>query len=248
MKQLVFISHIHEEQEIAIAFKELVEASFLGMIDVFVSSDGSSVSMGAKWLESISDALKKCAVEIVVCSPASVQRPWIQFEAGACWVRDIPVVPLCHSRLTPSSLPIPLNLLNGATATDKKSIELILPVLAKALGSNVPKADLDTFLRRTAIFEQYYTFWNICNPALALIKSFHADLLPHLKKGATVTIPLDEKQVAQVEKVEAFLRDNRIIDYQGRKKIILGPIPKFECMFAPMSELGKTLSAPECTL
>jgi len=95
------VSHIHEEKEVALAFKEVVEKSFLNLIDVFVSSDGSSISMGDKWLDTITDALKNCSVEIIACSPISVQRPWIQFEGGAGWVRGIPVVPLCHSGVKP---------------------------------------------------------------------------------------------------------------------------------------------------
>ena len=38
-KAIVFISHICEEREIAVAFRELVTLSFLGLIEVFVSSD-----------------------------------------------------------------------------------------------------------------------------------------------------------------------------------------------------------------
>ena len=95
-KRLVFISHIAEEKEVAIAVKELIESSFLGLIEVFVSSDQHSIGMGQKWLDQISAALKECVVEIVLCSPKSINRPWINFEAGAGWVRDISVIPLCH--------------------------------------------------------------------------------------------------------------------------------------------------------
>jgi len=37
-----------------------------------------------------------------------VEKPWVNFEAGAGWVRDIPVIPLCHSGIQPSNLPMPL--------------------------------------------------------------------------------------------------------------------------------------------
>ncbi len=42
-KSLVFISHIGDEAEIATEFKTLIEDHFLGLIDVFVSSDGTSI-------------------------------------------------------------------------------------------------------------------------------------------------------------------------------------------------------------
>ena len=47
-KPIVFISHITEEKELALSFKSLVEQNFLGLLDVFVSSDENSISMGQK--------------------------------------------------------------------------------------------------------------------------------------------------------------------------------------------------------
>lgn len=112
-KKIVFISHVTEEKELAIKTKELIETSFLGMIEVFVSSDEHNVSLGQKWLDNITNSLKTCAIEIILCSPKSISRPWINFEAGACWIRDIPVIPFCHSGMIPSKLPMPLNLLRN---------------------------------------------------------------------------------------------------------------------------------------
>ena len=38
-RPIVFISHISEESAIAVTIKKLIDESFLGMLDVFVSSD-----------------------------------------------------------------------------------------------------------------------------------------------------------------------------------------------------------------
>ena len=59
-KPLVFISHITEEKEIAHALKQLVEKTFLNMIEVFVSSDPTSIRLGGKWL----DADYSCAQDL----------------------------------------------------------------------------------------------------------------------------------------------------------------------------------------
>jgi TIR domain len=123
-KPVVFISHIDDEKEIASAFKSLIESSFLGLINVFVSSDARSIELGDRWLNTMTDALKTCAIEVIICSPISVMRPWINFEAGAGWVRDIPVVPLCHSGIQPANLPLPLNLLQGANLNEVSSLRL----------------------------------------------------------------------------------------------------------------------------
>ncbi len=84
-KPLVFISHITTEKEIAIALKGLVEQAFLGMVDVFVSSDPNSIAMGGRWLNDITYGLKTCVIEIVLAGPLTVTCPWINFEAGAGW-------------------------------------------------------------------------------------------------------------------------------------------------------------------
>lgn len=135
------------EKELALALKALVSNAFMGMIDVFVSSDPESISMGGKWLDEITYGLKSCAIEIVLASPASVQRPWINFEAGAGWVRDIPVIPLCHSGMSPSNLPAPLSSLQGALATDTEQLQRVLDVMAKTLECNKSTIELSEFVQ-----------------------------------------------------------------------------------------------------
>lgn len=152
-KPIVFISHITEEKEIAQALKQLVESTFLNMIEVFVSSDPTSIKLGKKWLDEITYALKNCAVEIIISSPESVKRPWINFEGGSGWVRDIPVIPLCHSEMVPSKLPAPLGSLQAATATEESQLKLIFPVLAEAVGSRLPEIDYSTFIGVVKDFE-----------------------------------------------------------------------------------------------
>lgn len=129
-KATVFISHITEEKEIAQALKQVIESAFLGLIDVFVSSDADSIRLGGKWLLSLTTALKCCKIEILLASPTSVKRPWVNSEAGAGWVRDIPVIPLCHSGMTLETLPTPLSELQGAIATDPDQLRKLVPILA----------------------------------------------------------------------------------------------------------------------
>jgi len=153
-KPLIFISHITEEKEIALGLKKLVQGTFLNMIDVFVSSDPTSIKMGRKWLEEITLALKTCAVEIILASPRSVTRPWINFEGGSAWVRDIPVIPLCHSGMVPTKLPAPLGALQAATATEEPELALVFPVLAEAIGCTLPEIRYSEFIETVKKFEQ----------------------------------------------------------------------------------------------
>jgi hypothetical protein len=204
-KPLLFISHIAPEKDVAIALKMLVEREFLNMIDVFVSSDDSSIGLGQKWLDAITAALRRCAVEIIVASPISVKRPWINFEAGSGWIRDIPVVPLCHSGMSPSALPVPLNLLQAAAATEVSQLKLVFPVLAKALGSASPNPDFTSFIQEVKDFEKRYTFWDECNRVFGVIEGIHSDIVPNLKLGKTITIDLTELQINTFQPILPFL-------------------------------------------
>lgn len=70
-KSIVFISHIEPEKEVAIAFKDLIEASFLGMIEIFVSSDQHSIAMGAavarRYHERVESVLhRNCSLQLSV--------------------------------------------------------------------------------------------------------------------------------------------------------------------------------------
>jgi hypothetical protein len=152
-KPLVFISHITEEKEITLALQDLVKQAFLDMIDVFVSSDPTSIGLGKKWLNAITEALKDCSVQIILASPESVTRPWINFEAGAAWIRDIEVIPLCHSGITPSHLPSPLSALQSAVATEVNGLKQIFPLLAKALSCKPPEIDFSGFIKVVNDFE-----------------------------------------------------------------------------------------------
>ncbi len=223
-KKIVFISHITEEKELAVKVKELIETSFLGMIEVFVSSDEHSISLGQKWLDNITKALKTCSIEIILCSHNSITRPWINFEAGAGWIRDIPVIPLCHSGLTPSKLPMPLNLLQAATANEVSSLKLLFPVLAQALGSKTPEVDYETFTKAVKELEKKYTFWTDVNKGFEILNSHHTQIISVLKTGKTIEIDLTESDEKKLDSAIQLLKPHDLVDLKrlGTTKITTG--------------------------
>lgn len=152
-KPTVFISHITEEGEIARYLKEYVEKKFLRTIEVFVSSHEESIRLGDEWLSAIKSSVSNCGLMVVICSPVSVARPWINFEAGAGWVRGIPVVPMCHSGLDPGMLPIPLNTLQGGLLNTRDDIQKLFGRLAKLADVDSPTVDEDDFFKNVHQFE-----------------------------------------------------------------------------------------------
>lgn len=140
-KKQIFISHISKETSLARALKERLVNDFLGLPEVFVSSDRTTIEAGEKWLDEIESALKAADLVMVMASRESVSRPWVNFEAGAVWLRGIPLIPICHSGMTPASLPTPLSLLQGALLTDPEGLQKIYDAVAKQLGVASPSVD-----------------------------------------------------------------------------------------------------------
>lgn len=244
-KSLVFISHINEEKEIAIAFKDLIESSFLGMLEVFVSSDENSIQMGQKWLDQISTGLKNCVVEIVLCSKKSITRPWINFEAGAGWVRDISVIPLCHSGIEPSDLPMPLNLLQAAKANEVSSLKLIFPVLASAIGAKVPNVDFSTFIEKVIDFEVRYTFWDECNNSFMKINNLNQSIIKILKEGQSINIELSEIEINNLLAATEFLEKNDILKLTRLGRVNIGTQGVTNsCALTPLARLGAIFKDP----
>lgn len=152
-KPRIFISHITEEAEIANCLKDFVEQRFLHSVEVFASSHEQSIRLGDEWLNAIKDSLLECKLMIVICSPISVARPWINFESGAGWVRSIPVIPLCHSGLTPSRLPVPLNALQAGMLNNKSDIQKTFDRIAGVANISSPSAENEGFFVYVNKFE-----------------------------------------------------------------------------------------------
>ncbi|PTP70076.1 hypothetical protein CWO23_12785, partial [Vibrio splendidus] len=84
----LFLSHIHEERDLAVLIKTAIEEEFSGFVEVFVSSDGTSIPAGSNFLKRIEDGLVNCIGALYLISPVSVKRNWINFELGAVWIRN----------------------------------------------------------------------------------------------------------------------------------------------------------------
>lgn len=139
----IFISHISSETELAQSLKNSLKKHFLGLLDIFVSSDKETIQAGTKWLDEVDTALKSADFQIVLCSNESVGRPWVNFEAGAAWIRGIPVIPLCHSGLRPTDLPTPLSMLQAVECSKPDALYKLYDIVAKTLGVDVPGIDFE---------------------------------------------------------------------------------------------------------
>ena len=143
MKKRLFVSHISEEREVAERLKGALARDFLRLLDVFVSSDTESIAAGEDWLKSIDKALRECSIVVILCSPESIRRPWINFEAGAAWMREIPLIPVCHVGLLPRDLPMPLSLWQRIALDDPDGLRRFYNQVGQIMGGDVPNRAFD---------------------------------------------------------------------------------------------------------
>jgi hypothetical protein len=103
----VFISFIHEEVDYAEEVQRFITRLSGSAAAPFLSSDKLQIYAGEKWIDRIMDELKDANVVILILSEESVKRPWVNFEAGAAWTRDIAIIPVCIRGLRKDELPKP---------------------------------------------------------------------------------------------------------------------------------------------
>lgn len=176
-KDIVFISHIGEENDLAKLVSDQIKSAFLGMLDTFVSSDSESIPSGSKWLAEIDAALEKAAAMIILCSPQSIRRPWINFEAGAAWIRRIPLIPICYAGLSKTELPAPFSALEASDIDNQRDLTKIFNELTKVLGCQRPEVDLKKFIADCRPFINEYSYLIRIKQAIQSI----VNLQPQLK-------------------------------------------------------------------
>jgi TIR domain len=155
-KPKLFVSHVTEEAPLAEILKAHLSRDFLGLVDIFVSSDMDSIAAGDNWLRRLEQALRESSALLVLCSYASINRPWVNFEVGAAWISSIPIVPICHSGLRPTGLPMPFNVLQAIEANSESGLKRAYVLVASKLSCNLPQKEFFPLISEVIRFEQGY--------------------------------------------------------------------------------------------
>jgi hypothetical protein len=134
----VFISHVHEDQRVALALETFVRSALLGGVNVFNASNRRSIGPGDPWRDVIIEHLRNCKTTLVLASPDSVTRPWINFESGGAWVVGNRVIPCCIG-VDPSALPPPLVHLQAVRLSSELGLKDLIIHLASLCGLDEPK-------------------------------------------------------------------------------------------------------------
>lgn len=133
-RKKVFISHISEEAGLAQALKTFIESKTRRKISAFASSAFEDLTPGMKWPGRVTTMMKEASILLVICSPTSLTRRWINFEAGCAWMTDMTIIPLCHSGQRKDDLPYPFGQYQSLQLEDPNFGKLLLTALRTHLG------------------------------------------------------------------------------------------------------------------
>lgn len=132
-KPVIFISHVSEDEAIALYFKEFIEQIFLNT-DVFVS--GRDLGGGEVWIEELRSKLALANVIIALITPYSIKSNWVHFEAGSGFTRKASI-PLLIEDITFNVLAPPFSLLQGRIFS-RDGLSKLLNDIAALVGLRAP--------------------------------------------------------------------------------------------------------------
>lgn len=104
---IVFLSHAAVDAELA----EFVEATIRQSVPdsvVFRTSRLGQIPSGRPWFQHITEHLATADKYVVLLTPSSHARPWVNFETGAAWMTGRTLVPVLGGGLAPHDTVEPL--------------------------------------------------------------------------------------------------------------------------------------------
>jgi hypothetical protein len=127
------------KRAVALKLQTLIQSAFPKAFPVFVSSDPTSLGGGEQWYHHILDNLSKSKVVLVLLSPESGDRAWMNFEAGFGQGQKSHVVPVAFRGLSFDSLEYPLKGLQGYYLPQLSNI---LKEISRRMGVPMVKVDV----------------------------------------------------------------------------------------------------------
>jgi HAD superfamily hydrolase (TIGR01509 family) len=131
----LFISHAVIDKHLAIAFKELIENTTMGLANVWLSSAIDGLKPGDNLWNEVHQHLSDSDKIIALLTPNSLQRPWVLYESGyVAGNRKANVIPIVFS-LAKDDLPLPLSAYVIYSGDDENDL---VQFLMQIMGEIVP--------------------------------------------------------------------------------------------------------------
>jgi hypothetical protein len=134
----IFISFIHEDEKVAEGVKRFLNEKLRIKSEVFLASDKWAIYAGEDWLKRIKEELTSAKVVVLLLSKASIGRPWVNFEAGAAWLADKAIIPVCFGDLLKDATPKPYSNIQALSLDDDDGPYYLVTSIHHHLDSPIP--------------------------------------------------------------------------------------------------------------
>jgi hypothetical protein len=136
-KAVIFLSYATDDDALALLLQREVEAEFRNAVRVFVAQ--RSIELGDEWQARLIEDLTSAKLALVLATPASVSRPWVNFEAGVALGAsakgaDVQLMPLCAHGLHISDLRAPLSTRQAVDLADAAGVRRLFAAIAAKCG------------------------------------------------------------------------------------------------------------------
>jgi hypothetical protein len=128
----IFISHAVANRSIARFLADTLEAAREG-VTTFVASRPGDIRADEDWLRGIERALQEADTYIILLTPESVLRPWVNFESGAAWFFRRPLVFVRIQALSRDDIPLPIRSREVYALDDKEQLLAVFKTLGLPL-------------------------------------------------------------------------------------------------------------------
>jgi TIR domain len=140
----VFISFADYDRTVALALKRVIEVN-IKECKVFVTADSWQVTAGERWLDRIETELRSAKIVVVILSGRSLNRPWVNFEAGAAWLNRARLIPACIGGLASRDLPKPYSDFQAVHLERDGDVNLLIRSVSEGLGNDLPPMPVSAF-------------------------------------------------------------------------------------------------------
>jgi hypothetical protein len=146
----LFITHATSESPIALELKSLLSAVFGPLLEIFVSSDNSSIQPGEQWYERIASSIRGSTVLLALVSEESMSSQWLPWEAGVGTGAERIVIPVLIRGFAATKLKPPLSFLQSKDLTNIDHLQSVITRIAAATGLTPSQADLQSFIEEVS--------------------------------------------------------------------------------------------------
>lgn len=188
----IFLSHISDERPLALRLKTFLEKSLVPAVPIFVSSDYESIQSGEDWYQAILAGIRRSEVVVSILSPESIERRWINFEAGIGIGQYSRVIPVVWRGLQKGVIGLPLGQLQARELAYERGMNALLATIGTICHCEANEEFTADFIKDLSVID-------------AATPSTGLEAIAYRQQGRIVTLVIRNTGTRPLEMIDAEL-------------------------------------------